>query len=234
MVAAPSCGVYTGKWDGVFVEIEAQIASQADGETVFFSVVGASGSPPIGRLVRRCREGRLVAGGHGGGHEGGNLEDFRISAATADSRNTDSSSIIIIIIIIQQQQQQQQQQHPSINTSIDISSSSSTPASTSAHHRVGGRPAEACGRGIERRVHQPLPRERLDRARRPANRDGVQRSAALSGVGSDAAPVASELCSRGPWSTFPMPDVCGAAIGVGRPNDILIGVGRSSTRIFSA
>ena len=125
MVAAPSCGVYMGKWDGVFVEIEAQIASRADGETVFFSVVGASGSPPVGRLVRRCRKRRRVAGGHGGGHEGGNLEDFRISAATADGRNIDCSGRIIIIII-------QQQQHPSINTSIDISSSSSTPASTSA------------------------------------------------------------------------------------------------------
>ena len=210
-----------GKWDGVFVEIEAQIASRADGETVFFSVVGACGSPPVGRLVRRCRKRRLVAGGHGGGHEGGIVEDFHISAATAGCRNT------IIIIIIQRQQQ-----HPSINTSIDINSSSSTPASTLAHHRVGGRPAEACGRGVARRVHQPVPRERPPRARRPPKRDGVQRSAALSGVGSDEAPVASELCSRGPWSTFPMPDVCGAAIGVGRPNDILIGVGRSSTGIF--
>ena len=43
MVAAPSCkaianfatGVYEGKWDGVFSEIEAQIASRADGGTVF-------------------------------------------------------------------------------------------------------------------------------------------------------------------------------------------------------
>ena len=43
MVAAPSCkaivnfatGVYEGKWDGVFSEIEAQSASRADGGTVF-------------------------------------------------------------------------------------------------------------------------------------------------------------------------------------------------------
>ena len=43
MVAVPSCkaianfatGVYEGKWDGVFSEIEAQIASRADGGTVF-------------------------------------------------------------------------------------------------------------------------------------------------------------------------------------------------------
>ena len=43
MVAAPSCkaivnfatGVYEGKWDGVFAEIKAQIASRADGATVF-------------------------------------------------------------------------------------------------------------------------------------------------------------------------------------------------------
>ena len=80
-----------GKWDGVFVEIEAQIASRADGETVLFSVVVASGSPPVGRLARRCRKRSLVAGGHGGGHEGGNLEDFRISAATAETPEAEAA-----------------------------------------------------------------------------------------------------------------------------------------------
>ena len=50
----------------------------------------------------------------------------------------------------------------------------------------------------------------------------------LYDAGSDQAPVTSESSNRSPWSTSPMPDVpCakiffGAAVAVGKPNDILI------------